>query len=139
MLSPQQVKCTELADERIQRVLIRAPGNDAPIGGLKVIAERGWFAVRPSGTEDIDKIYVERFHDNAHLRRITKEAQASVEDALADCKRRPPARSVRGTGRRLVCNRQGNHHQAVNRTQTGHLLDRSMRLAILSQSDTVVG
>lgn len=84
MLSPQQVICTELAGERIQRVLSRAPGNDAPIGGLKVIAEGGWFAVRPSGTEDIYKIYAESFHDNAHLRRITEEAQTIVEDALAD-------------------------------------------------------
>ncbi|WP_454731981.1 MULTISPECIES: phosphoglucomutase (alpha-D-glucose-1,6-bisphosphate-dependent) [Cupriavidus] len=84
LLSPQQVKCTELAGERIQHVLSRAPGNDAPIGGLKVIAEGGWFAVRPSGTEDIYKIYAESFHDNAHLRRITEEAQTIVEDALAD-------------------------------------------------------
>ena len=60
-LSPQQVQVKELAGEKIQTVLTRAPGNDAPIGGLKVIAESGWFAARPSGTEDIYKIYAESF------------------------------------------------------------------------------
>ncbi|WP_420992439.1 phosphoglucomutase (alpha-D-glucose-1,6-bisphosphate-dependent) [Cupriavidus sp. 30B13] len=82
-LSPRQVTCTELAGERIRHVLTRAPGNDAPIGGLKVVAEGGWFAARPSGTEDIYKIYAESFRGEAHLRRVTEEAQAIVDAALA--------------------------------------------------------
>jgi phosphoglucomutase len=81
-LSPQQVKITELADEKIQTVLTVAPGNGAPIGGLKVIAESGWFAARPSGTENIYKIYAESFQGVDHLGRILKEAQAIVSDAL---------------------------------------------------------
>jgi phosphoglucomutase len=83
-LSPQQVKLTELAGDKIQTVLSRAPGNDAPIGGLKVIAENGWFAARPSGTENIYKIYGESFRGEAHLRRILKEAQMIVDDVLAE-------------------------------------------------------
>jgi phosphoglucomutase len=82
-LSPQQVKITELAGEKIQTVLTHAPGNGAPIGGLKVIAESGWFAARPSGTEDIYKIYAESFRGADHLRRIQEEAQTIVSDALA--------------------------------------------------------
>jgi phosphoglucomutase len=83
-LSPQQVKLTELAGDKIQTVLTRAPGNDAPIGGLKVIAESGWFAARPSGTENIYKIYGESFMGEDHLRRILKEAQMIVDDVLAE-------------------------------------------------------
>ncbi|MFI4952137.1 MAG: phosphoglucomutase (alpha-D-glucose-1,6-bisphosphate-dependent) [Burkholderiales bacterium] len=82
-LSPQQFRHTELAGETIQRVLVRAPGNDAPIGGLKVIAASGWFAARPSGTENIYKIYAESFCGEKHLDRIVNEAQAMVDDALA--------------------------------------------------------
>ena len=82
-LSPQQVKITELAGEKIQTVLTQAPGNGAPIGGLKVVAESGWFAARPSGTEDIYKIYAESFQGADHLRRILEEAQTIVSDALA--------------------------------------------------------
>ncbi len=82
-LSPQQVQQKDLAGEKIQSILTRAPGNDAPIGGLKVIAENGWFAARPSGTEDIYKIYAESFRGTDHLRRIQEEAQAIVNDAIA--------------------------------------------------------
>jgi phosphoglucomutase len=82
-LSPQQVTLTELAGENIKTVLTRAPGNGAPIGGLKVIAESGWFAARPSGTENIYKIYAESFRGADHLRRILEEAQTIVNDALA--------------------------------------------------------
>jgi phosphoglucomutase len=82
-LSPQQTKLTELAGEKIQKVLTSAPGNDASIGGLKVIAESGWFAARPSGTEDIYKIYGESFRGADHLRQILKEAQMIVDDTLA--------------------------------------------------------
>ncbi len=81
-LSPQQVKITELAGEKIQTVLTHAPGNGAPIGGLKVMAESGWFAARPSGTESIYKIYAESFRGADHLRRIIEEAQAIVSKAL---------------------------------------------------------
>jgi phosphoglucomutase len=82
-LSPQQVQCTELGGEKIQRILTHAPGNDAAIGGVKVVAYGGWFAARPSGTEDIYKIYAESFHGEDHLGRIVKEAQAIVDAALA--------------------------------------------------------
>ena len=82
-LSPRQVKITELAGETIQAVLTRAPGNGAPIGGLKVSAASGWFAARPSGTENIYKIYAESFQGADHLRRIQAEAQTIVSDALA--------------------------------------------------------
>ena len=82
-LSPQQIRSAELAGEKIQSILVQAPGNDAPIGGLKVIAENGWFAARPSGTEDLYKIYAESFRGAGHLRRILAEAQTIVSDALA--------------------------------------------------------
>ena len=81
-LSPEQVKSTMLAGEPIQAVLTRAPGNDAAIGGLKVVAEHGWFAARPSGTEDIYKIYAESFRGEDHLRSILNEAQTIVDQAL---------------------------------------------------------
>ena len=82
-LSPRQVQSADLAGEKIQGILTRAPGNGAPIGGLKVIAASGWFAARPSGTEDIYKIYAESFRGADHLRRIVAEAQAIVAAALA--------------------------------------------------------
>jgi phosphoglucomutase len=88
-LSPEQIKHTELAGEKIQAVLTRAPGNDAPLGGLKAVTASGWFAARPSGTEDIYKIYAESFRDETHLRRILQEAQAIVSDALAASPHRP--------------------------------------------------
>jgi phosphoglucomutase len=82
-LSPEQVKSKQLAGETIQSILTRAPGNDAPIGGLKVIAAKGWFAARPSGTEDIYKIYAESFRDANHLQQLIEEAQKIVSAALA--------------------------------------------------------
>jgi phosphoglucomutase len=82
-LSPQQVQTRELAGERIQTILTSAPGNDAPIEGLKVVAENGWFAARPSGTENIYKIYAESFQGADHLHRIQEEAQEIVSAALA--------------------------------------------------------
>ena len=81
-LSPEKVQLTELAGEKIANVLTHAPGNGAPIGGLKVIAENGWFAARPSGTENIYKIYAESFRGADHLRRILEEAQTIVDAAL---------------------------------------------------------
>jgi len=81
-LSPQQVRCTQLAGDPVQSVLSHAPGNDAPIGGVKVITGGGWFAARPSGTEDIYKIYAESFRGADHLRHIAEEAQAIVDEAL---------------------------------------------------------
>jgi phosphoglucomutase len=83
-LSPEQVKIEYLAGEKIQAVLTNASGNGAPIGGLKVVAESGWFAARPSGTEDIYKIYAESFQGADHLHRILEEAQTIVNDALVD-------------------------------------------------------
>jgi phosphoglucomutase len=82
-LSPEQVRRTDLAGEKVQAVLSNAPGNGAPIGGLKVVAESGWFAARPSGTESIYKIYAESFRGADHLRRIVAEAQEMVSEALA--------------------------------------------------------
>jgi len=81
-LSPQQVRSTHLAGEEIRSILTNAPGNGAPIGGVKVITDGGWFAARPSGTEEIYKIYAESFRGQDHLRRITEEAQAIVDAAL---------------------------------------------------------
>ncbi|MFB3887249.1 MAG: phosphoglucomutase (alpha-D-glucose-1,6-bisphosphate-dependent) [Thermodesulfobacteriota bacterium] len=81
-LSPEQVRFTDLAGEKIQALIAHAPGNGAPIGGIKVIAGNGWFAARPSGTENIYKIYAESFLGEDHLRRILKEAEAIVKDAL---------------------------------------------------------
>jgi len=82
-LSPQQVLSAELAGEKIQSILTKAPGNGAPIGGLKVSTESGWFAARPSGTEDIYKIYAESFRGAEHLGRILAEAHVIVGAALA--------------------------------------------------------
>ncbi len=82
-LSPRAIASTELAGEPVTGVLSEAPGNGAPIGGIKVSTEHGWFAARPSGTEDIYKIYAESFSNTAHLQRILKEAQVIVDAALA--------------------------------------------------------
>ena len=81
-LSPEAVKASTLAGEPIVAKLVRAPGNNAEIGGLKVTAQNGWFAARPSGTEDVYKIYAESFRDQAHLQKIVEEAQAIVAEAL---------------------------------------------------------
>ena len=81
-LSPEMIGAKELAGEPIQAAFTRAPGNDADIGGLKVAARNGWFAVRPSGTEDINKIYAESFLGEEHLQRIVNEAMAIVQDAF---------------------------------------------------------
>ena len=81
-LSPEQLAATELAGEKIESVLTKAPGDGSPIGGLKVATASGWFAARPSGTEDVYKIYAESFQGEAHLRRIQAEAQAMVSKAL---------------------------------------------------------
>ncbi len=81
-LTPEDVHEKTLAGEPIKAVLTRAPGNNAPIGGLKVVAENGWFALRPSGTEDIYKIYAESFIDEKHLQRIQNEAQAIADTLL---------------------------------------------------------
>jgi phosphoglucomutase len=82
-LSPEQVKSTELAGEPIQQILSHAPGNEQAIGGLKVSTANGWFAARPSGTEDIYKIYAESFVDDAHLQRLVAEAQVLVDAAIS--------------------------------------------------------
>jgi phosphoglucomutase len=82
-LSPQQVKINELAGEKISSVITNAPGNNAPINGVKVISESGWFAARPSGTEEIYKIYAESFKGTKHLNLILEQAQTIVNKALA--------------------------------------------------------
>jgi phosphoglucomutase len=81
-LSPEDVKASKLAGDPITAKLTRAPGNGAPIEGLKVVTSKGWFAARPSGTEDIYKIYAESFQGEDHLRRILEEAQQIVGDAF---------------------------------------------------------
>ncbi len=83
-LSADQIKFTELAGEKIKAVLTRAPGNGAPIGGVKVVAENGWFAVRPSGTEEIYKLYGESFRGKEHLRRIFAEGEEMIRHVLGD-------------------------------------------------------
>ncbi|MCF5710344.1 alpha-D-glucose phosphate-specific phosphoglucomutase [Pseudomonas syringae] len=82
-LSPEQVTSTELAGESIQNVLSNAPGNDQAFGGVKVMTENGWFAARPSGTEDIYKIYAESFVGEDHLKRLVEEAQVLVDSAIS--------------------------------------------------------
>ncbi|ANF57498.1 phosphoglucomutase (alpha-D-glucose-1,6-bisphosphate-dependent) [Halotalea alkalilenta] len=82
-LSAEQVSAKELAGQPITQILTEAPGNGAAIGGLKVVTENGWFAARPSGTEDVYKIYAESFEGEAHLKRIQEEAKALVDGVLA--------------------------------------------------------
>ena len=91
-LSPTQVDVKELAGDVIRAILTTAPGNGAPIGGLKVITDNGWFAVRPSGTEDVYKLYAESFRDHAHLETIQAEAQALVAKVLTQASSGPPSR-----------------------------------------------
>ncbi|MGE0642301.1 MAG: phosphoglucomutase (alpha-D-glucose-1,6-bisphosphate-dependent) [Nitrospira sp.] len=81
-LSPEQVRATELAGDKIVAMLTKASGNGAAIGGLKVVTENGWFAARPSGTEDVYKLYAESFKGKEHLKKIQEEAQAIVSKAL---------------------------------------------------------
>jgi len=81
-LSPEMVKADTLAGEKIESKLTHAPGNGAAIGGLKVVTENGWFAARPSGTEEIYKIYAESFKGTVHLKQIQKEAQDIVSKAF---------------------------------------------------------
>ena len=82
-LSPDDVAATELAGEAIVAKLTNAPGNDAPIGGLKVVTESAWFAARPSGTEDVYKIYAESFRGREHLALVQAEAKEVVDAVLA--------------------------------------------------------
>ena len=82
-LSKDAIRTTELAGETITAIIDRAPGNDAPIGGIRVSSRSGWFAARPSGTEEIYKIYAESFAGGAHLKRLLDEAQAIVDGAIA--------------------------------------------------------
>jgi phosphoglucomutase len=99
-LSPEQIDCADLAGEKIESILTRAPGNNAPIGGIKVIAKDGWFAARPSGTEDIYKIYAESFLGMDHLEHVIEQAQALVSRALATAAERdtqPEKRSASET------------------------------------------
>ena len=98
-LSPAAVATDTLAGEPITAKLTSAPGNGAPIGGLKVVTDNGWFAARPSGTENIYKIYAESFKDQSHLAAIVQEAQEIVTDAL-----RSPDLGSSGTGGALMSN-----------------------------------
>jgi phosphoglucomutase len=82
-LAPEAVAADELAGEPIQERLTTAPGNSAPIGGLKVVAASGWFAARPSGTEDVYKVYAESFKGPEHLEAIVAQAQEIVQHALS--------------------------------------------------------
>jgi phosphoglucomutase len=83
-LSPEQITAAELAGESITARLTTAPGNNAPIGGLKVVAPSGWFAARPSGTEDVYKLYAESFKGSDHLHRIQKEALAVIQNVIGE-------------------------------------------------------
>jgi phosphoglucomutase len=82
-LSPSDISATEVAGQPIQKILTNAPGDGNSIGGIKVIAKDGWFAARPSGTEQIYKIYAESFLSHDHLRKIQEEAQTIVSETLA--------------------------------------------------------
>ena len=96
-LSPRQIDATELAGDPIRAILTNAPGNGEAIGGLKVVTDNGWFAVRPSGTEDVYKLYAESFHDREHLARIQVEAQTLIGRLFAegpDPPATPPARAA---------------------------------------------
>jgi len=81
-LSVTDIKEQQMAGEKIQSILTNAPANNAPIGGIKVVTDNGWFAARPSGTEEIYKIYAESFLGKDHLKRILAEAQVIVDAAL---------------------------------------------------------
>jgi phosphoglucomutase len=83
-LSPEQVQARVLAGDPIEVMLTKAPSNGAPLGGLKVVTARGWFAARPSGTEDVYKIYAESFAGEEHLRLIQKEAQELIGSVIKD-------------------------------------------------------
>jgi phosphoglucomutase len=85
-LTPQQVIAPELAGEKIEAMLTTAPGNGGPIGGLKVVAAHGWFGARPSGTEEVYKLYAESFLGEDHLRKIQEEAQRIIAQAFASAK-----------------------------------------------------
>jgi phosphoglucomutase len=87
-LSPRDVSARKLAGEPIEKLISSAPGNSAPIGGLKVVTANGWFAARPSGTEDLYKLYAESFRGRHHLERIQEEAKALVARALAHSAKR---------------------------------------------------
>ena len=83
-LSPERVDATELADEKIETKLVTAPGNNQPIGGVKVIAKSGWFVARSSGTEDVYKIYAESFQSVDHLQKIKLDAQTIVDGLIGN-------------------------------------------------------
>ena len=82
-LSPEQITSTELAGDKIEQILTKAPGNDAAFGGIKVMSKNGWFAARPSGTEEIYKIYAESFKGKEHLQQLIGEAQKIVDKAIS--------------------------------------------------------
>lgn len=81
-VSPQRIQATELAGEKIKTKIVTAPGNNLSIGGMKVIAKSGWFAARPSGTEDVYKIYAESFRNKDHLQQIELDTQSMVDDVI---------------------------------------------------------
>jgi phosphoglucomutase len=83
-LSPSDLKASTLSGEEIEQIFTNASGNNAPIGGLKVVAKNGWFAVRPSGTEDVYKIYAESFKDESHLKAILDEAKQMLDDLFKE-------------------------------------------------------
>ena len=88
------MRSERLAGEPINAILTRAPGNDAPIGGLKVVTDHGWFAARPSGTEATYKIYGESFQGERHLQQLLSEAQAIVDEALDDATSPPSSQAT---------------------------------------------
>jgi phosphoglucomutase len=101
-LSARDVHVTDLAGEKVEAVLTRAPGNGAPIGGVKVVSRNGWFAARPSGTEDIYKIYAESFLGKDHVQRLVAQARDVVDEALGAGAgpRRASRKSTKGRGRK---------------------------------------
>jgi phosphoglucomutase len=94
-LSPQQIRSKELAGEPITAMLTEAPGNGASIGGLKVVTASGWFAARPSGTEEVYKLYAESFKGRDHLRQIQEDAQALIKTVFAAASVQPTSFSTK--------------------------------------------
>jgi phosphoglucomutase len=88
-LTPEQVSVAELAGETVRHVTSTAPGNGQPIGGIKISADNGWFAARPSGTEEVYKIYAESFRSEDHLKQIQSEAQSLLSGIFANPHARP--------------------------------------------------
>ena len=134
-LSPQQVQITDMAGEKIESILTNAPGNKAPIGGLKISTKNGWFAARPSGTEDIYKIYGESFLGRDHLDIILKQAQEIVNNSIGGgssiCKKGLIMKLTIGTAHELISNMRA-YFQVSSPKQKAILREEPLRAELFS-------